>query len=122
MVKNFCHDDIMQAKEKELNAWKSNNVYEECEEVSKTPITLRWILTEKRVDGNRVVKARLVARGFEENFDERCDSPTCSKEYLRLALALITANKWIVKSLDRGLSKKLSSRVAKSNGKYLWFH
>ena len=53
-------------------------------------ISVRWILTEKRTNDKNFVKARLVARGFEESLDEKCDSPTCDKLSLRLVLAIIT--------------------------------
>ena len=49
-----------------------------------------------------VIKARLVARGFEEeNLNEiRKDSPTCSKENLRIVLAIISSRQWQASSLD----------------------
>ena len=49
-----------------------------------------------------VIKARLVARGFEEeNLNEiRKDSPTCSKENLRIVLAIISSHQWQASSLD----------------------
>ena len=52
-------------------------------------------------DGKPVVNARLVARGFgEDTSDFRKDSPACSKESIRLALALASAFKWECHSLD----------------------
>ena len=52
--------------------------------------------------GRPVIKARLVARGFEEeNLNEiRKDSPTCSKENLRIVLAIISSHQWQASSLD----------------------
>ena len=49
-----------------------------------------------------VIKARLVARGFEEENlnDIRKDSPTCSKENLRIVLAIISSHQWQASSLD----------------------
>ena len=45
-------------------------------------VSTRWVVTEKYEDGEKVVKARLVARGFEETDlkDIRKDSPTCGKD------------------------------------------
>ena len=48
-----------------------------------------------------VVKARLVVRGFEEDAEWiRSDSPTCSKESMRLVIAVASINGWECKSLD----------------------
>ena len=48
-----------------------------------------------------IYKARLVARGFEEDIKTlRTDSPTCSKESLRMCLALISCHSWKLHSLD----------------------
>ncbi len=46
------------------------------------------------------MKARLVARGFEEESSFQVDSPTCSKEALRLALTLMVTKGWTCKSID----------------------
>jgi len=54
----------------------------------------------KVIDGKHSVKARLVARGFEEIQNFRTDSPTCSKEGLRIALSIIASNSWTLNSLD----------------------
>ena len=56
-------------------------------------MTLRWVVTPKFIDGKPSVKARLVARGFEETQDFRTDSPTCSKEGLRLSLTIIASKR-----------------------------
>ena len=50
-------------------------------------------------DGN--AKARLVARGCEDNeTNVRTDSPTCSKETIRIALSIAASEKWKCNSLD----------------------
>ena len=48
-------------------------------------------------NGESVIKARLVARGYEEELIESTDSPTCSKDSLRLSLALISTHGWSCK-------------------------
>ena len=40
------------------------NVYEEIEKTNEDCITTQWVYSQKYVDGKRIVKARLVARGF----------------------------------------------------------
>ena len=59
--------------------------------------------TEKVVPGTQEtkVKARLVARGYEEDSTKfRTDSPTCTKESLRLCVSAISSNGWKCESLD----------------------
>ena len=47
-----------------------------------------------------MVKARLVARGFEEEALWRTDSPTCCKGNLRIVISIITSKFWKINSLD----------------------
>ena len=53
-------------------------------------------------EGRKVAKARLVAKGFQDSDGSsvRTDSPTCSKEGLKLALAVMTTNGWKCNALD----------------------
>ena len=95
------HNAVSNAKASEVENWKQNDVFEEAEDVGQPVISVRWVITEKEKQGSKVVKARLVARGFEENLEDvPTDSPTCSKDTLRLALLAISANEWICNSLD----------------------
>ena len=97
----FNSGEVMCAKELELQNWKDNEVYEEVEDVGQETLSVRWVVTEKLKAGQKVVKARLVARGFEEDTSGfRKDSPTCSRESIRLALALASAMGWACHSLD----------------------
>ena len=54
----------------------------------KEGMTVRWVISDKSIDGNNSIKTRLVARGFEEGEDSpiRRDWPICTKESLRLTL------------------------------------
>ena len=53
------------------------------------------------MDGKRVVKARLVARGFEEDSKQlRTDSPTCSRQAMRMIYFVSATMGWILKYLD----------------------
>ena len=49
-----------------------------------------------------MVKARLVARGFEETNlkDIRKDSPTCGKDSLRLCLTILASKHWKISYPD----------------------
>ncbi len=46
------------------------------------------------------MKARLVARGFEETADVQSDSPTCSKDAFKIFLAIAASYSWTVESTD----------------------
>ena len=64
-------------------------------------ISCKWVLTEKTIDEKLVVKARLVARGFEErNIVEDTESPTCGKQALRLVFLTAASNSWQMQSID----------------------
>lgn len=91
---------VSNAKQAELDLWEANDVYEVVPFTGQSVISLRWVMTEKIKDGKTVVKARLVARGFEETLEERCDSPTCTKENIRLALVLMACFGWEINAID----------------------
>ena len=93
-------DRVLQAKQAEIVNWKNNAVFEEVSDIGQECISLRWVLTEKMKEGIPTVKARLVARGFEEVLEERKDSPTCSRDALRVAITLIAAHGWQCHSID----------------------
>ena len=64
-------------------------------------ISCRWVITEKiKEDGTSIVKSRLVARGFEDSSPGRTDSPTNSKQSLRLLFSIASSMNWDVKSMD----------------------
>ena len=94
--------EILDAKKCELEKWVEYGVYTEVNDVGQSAITTRWVLTEKPSSSTgNIIKARLVARGFEEKAtDVRTDSPTISKENLRLVSAIAVMNKWQVHSID----------------------
>ena len=67
LMKN--NSDILEAKQKELEQWKKEGVYTECTNQGQDCISLQWVLKEKFVGDKKIIKARLCARGFEE---EQC--------------------------------------------------
>ena len=93
-------DDISLAKEKELTNWREQGVHEEAEDMGQSCITTRWVLKTKMVNGQETVKARICARGFQELQDFYTDSPTCSRESVRIAFAIIASNCWTLNSID----------------------
>ena len=97
----FDSNEVFQAKSKEIENWKNNDVYVEVSDVGQKALSVRWVITEKIKDGNPIVKARLVARGFEENTENLAKySPTCNKESFRLVLAIIAAKNWYCHTID----------------------
>ena len=93
-------EEIHKAKLKELSDWKSHDVYKSVKDIGQKQISTRWVISKKIENEQVITKARLVARGFEEIQDFRKDSPTCSKEMLRVVLSLASSHGWSVNSLD----------------------
>ena len=97
----FENNQVSAAKEKELQSWRENNVFEEVNDEGQKAISTRWIVTEKVKEGEKICKARLVARGFEEEIAEwEKDAPTCNAETLKFCLAVIKLKQWNCYTLD----------------------
>ena len=74
------------AKKLELEKWVEMGVYDVVEDTGQHYVTVKWVLSEKVVEGERKKKARLVARGYEDYLNGAAtDSPTINKESLRIA-------------------------------------
>lgn len=91
---------VSSAKQSELNNWKQFGVYEEVQNRGQTALSVRWVCTEKTVNNETKIKARLVARGFEETQSIRADSPTGSKDTLRIFMSIMASKGWRCKSID----------------------
>lgn len=75
----------MEAKELELNKFDENEVYEEVEDEGQPRIGMNWVIQEKEIDGVLTTKARLSARGDQE--DDSCirtDFPTFRKGNIKI--------------------------------------
>ena len=93
--------EIVGAKEKELKNMIENDVFERVPFYGQATVSCKWVFTEKFENEKEVVKARSVARGFEKDSSDLCtDSPTCSKQSMRLVFLTAASNKWEIKSLD----------------------
>ena len=90
------------AKESELSSWKENSVYEKVRDVGQDRIQTRWVCTTKETANGKMPKARLVARGFQDQQASltRSDSPTCAKESLRLVLMVVSSRSWGLNAMD----------------------
>ena len=100
-LENWRRSDIDKAKQIEIDNWKENNVFEVSEDTGQKILSSRWVITEKIKDGKKIVKARLVVRGFEEEGEsEGIDSPTCKPEVLKIALSIMKMKGWKIRSID----------------------
>ena len=98
-IPNSKHNDAecVLAKEAELQKLQTFSVYEEVPEVGQQCISTRWILWHKGEE----VRARLVARGFEEDTSSvAVDSPTIGKCTVRMVLAIAASLHWTIKTTD----------------------
>ena len=77
-------------------------MYIEVSDENQGTISVKWVCSFKNTDSGLVPKARLVARGFEEpENDVRKESPTCSKDSLRVIMAIIAQKKWSLNKIDQ---------------------
>ena len=101
MLVLHCNDAVTRAKEKEMENWRANDVYDEVPDEGQSTISTRWVISERIKEGVAVTKARLVARGFEEDTSAlRKDSPTCAKESVRVLLSIASSKSWICHVVD----------------------
>ena len=101
LFERFDDEAVTAAQKQELDNWKSNDVYQEVPDHGQHALSVRWVITEKILHDEKSIKARLVARGYEEQeINLRTDSPTCSKEGLRIVLSIIASNNWKCRSID----------------------
>ena len=89
-------DGCVQAKLDELQKLKQFNTYEEVVDTGQNRISTTWVLWMK----GEQVRARLVARGFEDEDEFRSDSPTVSKSVVKIMLAVASSKGWKVKTTD----------------------
>ena len=93
-------EKIEEAKKSELDKWKEEEVFQEVEDKGQERLSTTWVVTTKVKNEEEVTKARLVIRGYEETEQARSDSPTCSKESIRLLISIAVAKGWNLNSLD----------------------
>ena len=98
--------DALVAKQAELDKLKHFETYEVVENRGQPCISTRFVLTKK----NDAVRARLVARGFEEDSLVQSDSPTASKSSIRMCVIIALHAGWTIEVTDIK-SAFLQSRV-----------
>lgn len=89
-------DECLQAKLQELKKLKEFDVYEVVDDRGQDAISTTWVLTMK----NEEIRARLVARGFEEDDEMDKTSPTMTKSTLRCILVVAAMKGWPLQTTD----------------------
>ena len=80
------HDELSQeiidAKEKEIENLVENKVLQVVPNENQVRISSLWVTAEKLNCDGKMMKERLVAKGYEKDSSNmRTDSPTCSRAY-----------------------------------------
>ena len=98
--------EVDAAKTRELDAWGKFQVFSPVlsGKVTKDVVDTRWVLTWKDLEGKRTVKARLVARGFQDPdlVEGLVDASSCvslRSSHLQV-ISLSALKKWKLWSLD----------------------
>ena len=85
------------AKEKELQNFDEYKVFKEVEFEGQKVIGSRFVLTKK---DNGSIKARFVVKGFQETKCPQTDSPTASRDTLKIFCTVAANEKWTVEGSD----------------------
>ena len=93
---------IEEAKQREIQSWRENGVFREITDTGEESIDTRWVITFKSTNEGLVPKARLVARGFQdENLTKsQTESPVIGRSVIRLLISVAALNNWDIKSFD----------------------
>ena len=107
--KNYVKQ-FLEAKQKEIQSWIDNEVYELVDIRKLTPeqrrnfVTGRWVLTIKRTKDGYFdkCKARWVLRGFQDKqrHEQQTDSPAATRPGFRLAASAAANNLWDLYHMD----------------------
>ena len=92
--------EVVKAKLKQLANWKTFDVYDKAEDLGQEKITGTWIVVKKEIDGREGIKARWVARGFQEERKIKADSPTVSKLGIRVLFTIAASKEWSLEVID----------------------
>ena len=88
--------EALVAKMEELSKLQAFNTYKVVDDVGQERITTTWVLTEKGSE----IRARLTARGFQEEGDFPTDSPTVQKHSIKILLAIAATEGWEIQTTD----------------------
>ena len=90
------------AKKVEIKNLEYYETFIEVKDKGQTRVGSRWVISEKEQHDcqKTKVKARLVARGFQETLKPQSDSPTAAKESFKLLMALAANFHFKLASVD----------------------
>ena len=90
-------EKCQEAKAKELQNFDEYRVYDEVDDVGQHVMGTRYVLTEK--DDGRI-KARFVVKGFQDDTFNQSDSPTASRETLKVFFTIAANEGWDIEGSD----------------------
>ena len=98
-------EEVVEAMEREKESWDRYEVYEEVREEEAQGhqiLSSRWVIVIKEVQNKEFYKARLVARGCEEeNKDEIvAESPTVMRDTLNIIKTIVGIKNFEIYSID----------------------
>ena len=91
---------VVEAKDKELRNFENYGAYKVVKDVGQPRMSTQWIITEKMYGDVKGAKARVVVNGNQEKADLQADSPTVSKQSLRLLFSISAQFGWEVVMAD----------------------
>ena len=101
MIILFNNTSVRKAKLKEIDNWLIHDVFEEVENEGQQTISVRWVITERLLKDHWDTKARLVARGFEEDTSHlNKEAPTCGTDIVRLTATMASSMGWTCHTVD----------------------
>ena len=89
-------NEALEAQLAELEKLKEFGVYQEVQDVGQETVSTVWVLTKKENE----IRARLTARGFEEESNVHSDSPTVQSTSMRFLLMMAALKQWNIQSTD----------------------
>ena len=100
--------EVRQSKLKELMSWVKNKAgkatlkSEYTKRTGLKPLPTRWVGTFKRKKGVKIVKQRLVGKGFAEQNQASMEtsSPTATRTGHRIVMSISSRKHWQIHSLD----------------------
>ena len=101
-TKDHGRPDVIEAKEKELQNLVNFDTFEEVTDSGQDTIDSRWVINQKEDhDGQKTkIKARIVAKGYQEAEKPQSDSPTVSRESLKVFIAVAANEQFKICAVD----------------------
>ena len=98
LIPRSTHEDkgCVEVKKVELEKLRSFGVYQKVDDEGQKCISAIWVLWNQGDE----VRARIVARGYEEDKELNKDSPTVAKSTIRILLTLAASKDWEIQTTD----------------------